>query len=331
MKSILSKIAVHLFLLLVTLVVIERYARYIDTFSLNNYEQAYGKLFKGPKVKNIIIGSSHAAQGINPKYLSPEFYNFALDGAGSTFFLKWYENFFLKYQGPPSIVVYEVDWFMFLPKHLTRRIEDDSRYYPNAVLAALLSRGEADRVSLLRNKYLILNSGILFRKVIRLRNMEADQNTRCNGFVAFAHDGSLKPIDPQAFTGFDDSKVRAFKSLIRKMQSGNTRVILVQAPEYVPSWGPVAAPRHNKLLEEIAAQCRVPFLNYNGGLISGINFDRSMFADPGHLNRDGSTRYSKQLNKDMAAVLERYPTASGQDGSANNADRGISTDQKRKR
>ncbi len=306
MRKLSNKIIVHSILLLLTLTAIEYYAKHIDTFNLNNYVQAYNELFNGRRKDNIIIGASHAAQGINPKYIPPgNFYNFALDGAGPSFILSWYKNLFLKHNQAPKVILYEVDWFMFIPKHLTRRIEHDSRYFPNAVTASLLSDSNIDKTSLLQNKWLVSSSGMILRKVLKLPNTQADESSRYNGFVAFSFNSSMDKIDPSAYVGFDDSKMQVFIELIKLIKEHKSQLILVQAPEYIPGWGSINVINQNLIIENIANKYQIPFLNYNGDRVSEINYNKDLFADPGHLNKEGSTRFSKLLGNNIETLLTK--------------------------
>jgi hypothetical protein len=63
-----------------------------------HYPLQYDEVFH-PKVKAdlVILGASQATHGINPRYLESEHlkvFNFALDGAPPSFYLKWYNQIF---------------------------------------------------------------------------------------------------------------------------------------------------------------------------------------------------------------------------------------------
>ena len=92
-----------------------------------------------PEVKAnlIILGASHTAHGINPKYLEAnhfKVFNFSMDGAGPSFNLKWYEKIFQRYYPKPLYVIYGVHWGMFDENLFQRRFEQDSRYFPREFL-----------------------------------------------------------------------------------------------------------------------------------------------------------------------------------------------------
>ena len=77
------------------------------------YEQVYA-------ADTIFIGTSHAAHGINPKYLEEyysgeggrSFFNFSLNGSNPKYYVEWYKLFKESGYPKPRTIVYCVDWFM---------------------------------------------------------------------------------------------------------------------------------------------------------------------------------------------------------------------------
>jgi hypothetical protein len=92
----------------------------------------YATLFdRGIKVRNLILGPSTLAYGLNPDYLTGHegpFHNFAMSGVSPTFSLAWYK-LFRRYHDAPSAVVLSADGFTF-GTTMHRRIEQDACYMP---------------------------------------------------------------------------------------------------------------------------------------------------------------------------------------------------------
>jgi lysophospholipase L1-like esterase len=59
-----------------------------------------------------------------------------------------------------------------------------------------------------------------------------------------------------------------------------------------------------KLLNRIAEERKIPFLDYDTKRITNINTDPSMFSDWLHLNEKGSDAFSKLLRGDLESVLK---------------------------
>lgn len=92
----------------------------------------YGKFFElfndVHSADTLIIGSSRAVYGVNPKILEENsdldghsFYNFAFNGARPSYFENWYRILKEEAKYPiPKTVIYCVDWFMFDPAWMWR-------------------------------------------------------------------------------------------------------------------------------------------------------------------------------------------------------------------
>jgi len=95
------------------------YGQYYELF-----EQVYA-------ADTLIIGTSHAAHGVHPLYLDEafadrNFFNFALNGATPSYYLKWYDILKKEAEYPlPKTVIWCVDWFMCDSGWLWRRISYD--------------------------------------------------------------------------------------------------------------------------------------------------------------------------------------------------------------
>lgn len=107
------------------------YQKYKDRGSYQDYGQFYELYEQVVSADIIIIGTSHATHGINPKYLEEEnpeykFFNFALNGSNPTYYYEWYTKLFKESGYPvPKTIIYSVDWFMFDDSWLWRRLSND--------------------------------------------------------------------------------------------------------------------------------------------------------------------------------------------------------------
>lgn len=99
------------------------------------YGQFYEMFNQMYKADTIFLGSSRTVYGINPLYLDNadslqyySFYNFALNAAGPSYYLQWYDVFKNEANYPlPDTVIYSVDWFMFDDSWMWRRFNYDTR------------------------------------------------------------------------------------------------------------------------------------------------------------------------------------------------------------
>lgn len=96
-----------------------------------------------------------------------------------------------------------------------------------------------------------------------------------------------------------------FLSLLDRFIKDGINIIFVEIPEYS---GRVSTDmlRNNDALAEVADRYGITFLNYNDELASEINDDPSNYSDWGHMNKKGSTAFSKVLAKDLKPLLEKF-------------------------
>jgi hypothetical protein len=268
-----------------------------------------------PEVKAnlIILGASHTAHGINPKYFEVDHFkvfNFSMDGAGPSFVLKWYEKIFQRYYPKPICVIYGVHWGMFDENLFQRRFEQDSRYFPREFLFQefLNSEGLSNLGGI---KTLVLNRFAIFRgrKQLAERLFRGTSDVFVlsryyNGFVPYERKGrpdkkrDIKPRISQAQT-------KAFETLLDEFEKSKIGVIFVQVPGYLPARNASNIEESMQLLNKIAEERKIPFLDYDTKRITNINTDPSMFSDWVHLNEKGSDAFSKLLGTDIDSLLKK--------------------------
>jgi hypothetical protein len=261
----------------------------------------------------IILGASHTGHGINPKYFEADHFkvfNFSMDGAGPSFNLKWYEKILQRYYPKPLYVIYGVHWAMFDENILQRRFEQDSRYFPREFLfQEFLSSGGLSNLG--RIKTLLLNRFAIFRG----RNQLAERLFRgtsdvfvlsryYNGFIPYERKGGVdkkRDIKPR----ISEAQIKDFEKLLDEFEKSKIGVIFVQVPGYLPARNASNIEESMQLLNKIAEERKIPFLDYDTERITNINTDPSMFSDWVHLNEKGSDEFSKLLKTDIDSLLKK--------------------------
>jgi hypothetical protein len=271
-----------------------------------------------PKVNAdmVIFGASHAAHGINPKYLERDglkVFNFAQDGAGPLYFLKWYRKIFQRYYRKPDTVIYGVHWAMF-GENLGRKLENDSMYFPRDFLFKEF-RDLKTMTSLIMNRIpLIRYRKILIYRLLRLLDKLQKSKRRTqtyyvqtsyyNGFVPYERKGRLDRVKSSK-PKITKANISAFEDLLDEFKKDKVEVIFVHIPGNLASHDPSHIQEGLQLLNEIAEKRKILFLDYEAERITNINTDPTMFSDWIHLNEKGSVAFSKLLRSDLDSLLKQ--------------------------
>jgi hypothetical protein len=279
-----------------------------------HYPLQYSEAFR-PKVNAdvVIIGPSQTTHGVNPRYLEKEHvkvFNFSLNGAGPSFYLKWYRKVFQPNYPKPLYVLYGVNWGMFDENFLDRRFEQDSKYFPKKFLIhELLNTKSLD--DLIRVKTLLLNRLGIVRGRIQLaqRLFRGTSDVYVlsryyNGFIPYERKGKVdrkRDIKLQN----SEAQIAAFEELLDEFEKNGIEVIFVQVPEYLPARNISDIEESMQLLNGIAEKRRILFLDYDTKKITSINTDTGMFSDAIHLNEKGSDAFSKLLRDDLEFLSKR--------------------------
>ncbi len=249
----------------------------------------------------IILGASHSAHGINPKYLETEqlkVYNFSLDGAGPSFNLNWYKKVFQQRYPKPFCVIYGVHWGMFDEKLLRRRFDHDSKYFPRELLFKEFSYLEALKTLIMNRFAFIRERKQLLARIFGKQRDVYVPSRYYHGFIPYERRGRVekrRDIKPKN----SEAEIKAFEELLNEFEKNKIRVIFVEVPGYLPSRDPSNIEKTMQLLDKIAEERKIPFLDYDTKTITDINTDPSMFSDWVHLNEKGSDAFSKLLRSDL--------------------------------
>jgi hypothetical protein len=279
-----------------------------------HYPLQYNEVFH-PRVRAnvVIMGASHSAHGIHPKYLETDqikVFNFSMDGAPPSFNVDWYRKIFRPHYPRPICVIYGVHWVMFDNHILQRRLEQDSHYFTRAFLfGELLSFNDFHDLGV--PKTLLLNQIPLLRGrktlaewILRGRGDHFVLSRYYHGFVPYERRGRVEKnrnISPQD----NQTEIQAFESLLDEFEKDKIRVVFVQVPGYLPARNACNIEESMQLLNKIAEERKIPFLDYDTKRITNINTDPSMFSDWVHLNEKGSDAFSMRLQSDLVPLLTR--------------------------
>ncbi len=304
MGKLLKKIAVF-FLLLFFILIMMNY--WMDYEPNPHYPLQYDEVFH-PKVNAdlVILGASQATHGINPKYLESDHlkvFNFALDGAPPSFYLKWYRRIFSRYYRKPTYAIYAVNWVMFNDVFTPRQIEHDSKYFPFKLFVEQL-RDSKSVQTLLFNRFAFSKER---KKVLYLLfNKKRGRYSRekyYNGFIPFKEKTKFRKaedMNPEV----NPVQLEAFVQLLNDLERDGTKVIFVHIPGYLYGRQTEPVLKNVQLLKGIAEKRGIPFLDYETERISSINTDPDLFADWTHMSEKGSEVFSKLLRQDLEGLLK---------------------------
>jgi len=277
---------------------------WMDKETYPHFPLQYDEAFH-PKVKAdvIIMGASHATHGIHPRYLEIDHlkvFNFAFNGAGPLFNLNWFQKVFKPNYPRPSCVIYGVHWVMFDGQFLQRKFEQDSKYFPFQFFIEEF-RDLRGLGTLLLNRFAFIRERrqILPRLFKKKRQGEVYPVSRYyQGYIPFETQRDLDKKD-NANPKIDPDQLKAFEALLNEFERDRIRVIFVEIPDYIPGRDSSTMERNMELIQKIAKERNIPFLNYETERVTEINYNPDYYVDWAHLNGKGSEAFSKLLRSDF--------------------------------
>lgn len=266
----------------------------------------------------VILGSSRAHAGINPRYLETfdeSVYNLAMNSNSPLFYLEWYRKLCRGHlKRKLETVLFCVDWNMFFPNR--RTFEQDSEYWPRSFfLKTLLFDAEASKRALLMNRFASVKhrADVLYR-MIKFRTQDTTvPEESYRGFTPLVENETITAIQTSEAdrdrTGSrvdDDPKQRrAFIDLMDEFQKDGVKVILVGLPDYFPEMA-----EYMKDMKDAYASIRkfsdergMLFLDYNGGRTTPISYWRQLYYNRTHLNKQGSILFTRVLWDELKNYL----------------------------
>ena len=277
---------------------------WMDKETYPHFPLQYDEAFH-PKIKAdvIIMGASHATHGVHPGYLEIDHlkvFNFAFNGASPLFNLNWFQKVFKPNYPRPSCVIYGVHWVMFDGQFLQRRFEQDSKYFPFHFLLQEF-RDLRGLGALLLNRFAFIRERrqILPRLFKKKRQEEVYPVSRYyQGYIPFETRRDLEKKD-LANPRIDPDQLKAFEALLSEFERDRIKVIFVEIPDYIPGRNSSTMEKNMDLIQKIAKERNIPFLNYETERVTEINYNRDYYVDWAHLNGKGSEAFSKLLRNDF--------------------------------
>ena len=282
----------------------------------------YDELFD-PSVlaKVMILGSSRATYGINPKEFPNEgrhTFNFALNAAGPRFYLDWYAYAATPYYPTPRVVVYNVDWFMFDSQHLHRQFHQDSEWFPIPLLVKMLHKegkresyaggGEIGSGEFIRSSFNVISQRHMLMYILFAYDRVGDlviKDSIYHGFIATGNPNfPLERTMDDGLGGVDEVSVMALDTLVGTLRDKGVQVIFISSPEY---WQPHNTNlrlylEHLNALEAIRVKHDIPYLDYRTDPRFDMNTNLAYFSDWVHLNEVGASVFSRRLGRDLVKL-----------------------------
>ncbi|MDA3886893.1 MAG: hypothetical protein PF638_14995 [Candidatus Delongbacteria bacterium] len=271
------------------------------------YDEVVNKIVEA---NAIILGTSHATHSIRPSLLDNshyKFYNFALNGSNSTYYLNWYRKYFSIEYPKPKLCIISVDWFLFDEKWLWRDFEKDSEYFPSKLFLSLLM-GD----SKLNKKELLLNRFPFFK----YRESSNKQNSKFfledfdKGFIPFYRPFNLANFTlsqkPNSIVNLSLVEIANFKKLIQILLSDKINLIFVMTPEYGLTKEDYKNSESLDFIYTVSKKYNIPFINFNTThKNSAISDNVENFTDWGHMSKIGSIKFSKLLKKELDKIYKQ--------------------------
>ncbi len=249
---------------------------------------------------SIIIGTSHATHGIRPAVISDnqaQYYNFALNGGNSQFYLDWWDRVLLPNHPKIDRCIVSVDNFFVGTKNL-RKLEQDAEHFS----ADLINQLFLDDTATAKGEILVnLLPALKYRTRI-LESLQLSQGDNDylmkeydNGFVPFETPRDEKLFRPlqKKDRGISEIQKGHFVKLLQRISQSVNDIVLVIPPEYGTDQNEYKSLR--EFLQFIQSQSGIVFLDFNGPLSQPEFQDASNYSDPMHLNGKGSLLFSEYL------------------------------------
>lgn len=292
-----------------------------DVHYIGQFNEIYSQNIKADV---IILGTSHANRAVNPYWLEQgstlKYFNFAMDGACPSYYLDWWEQVFVPSGYPtPSLIIYSVDWFMFDSGWLWRRIEQDYKYMRNT--DSVNGSGSASKLELDWSNIDSVLTAVFNRvpviyardrifemfgtpaPVISEKDLKIEDCPYYNGQIAIT--GNYDGAKTVANCTPSDNEIEDFKKLLDIWKDKGIPVLFLMVPEYLDGRRARLYEDQVELLRETASGYNIDFINYNDEHLTKFSRSAEYYYDWGHMNRDGSTEYSKLLHDDLQPYLEK--------------------------
>lgn len=282
--------------------------------STYNYEPPHYKMqyeaVKQDSYNGIILGTSHATHGIRPSILDEtgiNFYNFSLNGANSDFYIDWLSDFFFRYDKKLDYCIIAVDNY-FLAGNAWRKLENDSEYIPFNAYMSLAVNPKYSLKDLITNRYPLIKHRKRIVKSLQLNKGDSNYIIKefDRGFIPYEIpvNESYYQRDNRNDVKITSEQKMAFLKLINLISTECRNIIFVMPPEYDIEKSEFQS--LNLFMNEISANRKIPFFNFNDDLSNPDFSVMENFSDRVHMNSRGSELFSRELQ----TVIKNYITES---------------------
>ena len=264
-----------------------------------------------PRVKanSIVIGTSHAVHAIRPALLNGEeyrFYNFSLNGARPSYYLKWYRELFEPQYPQPEYLILAVDWFMFDEGILWREFEQDSEHFTKEVFMQLLSQSERrERKILLHNRFPVMKYRQRMLDVFKPKRFYQEEYD--DGFIPLHleyKERRFRPKHDPRTVEISESEQQCFQELIHHLKDQKIEIIFVMTPEYKIPAESYQESKAVQFIQAVADQYHIPFINYNTEAhLTPARNQIENFSDRDHMSPQGSIWFSQILANDLKNIM----------------------------
>jgi hypothetical protein len=282
------------------------------TFASGEYS-TWNDLYQGKINHDIVIyGSSRAVVQIDPRIIEDSLqrscYNLGIDGHNF-----WLQHFrhkeFLRHNHQPKVVVHSLD-----VTTLTERgdLFNSDQFLPYMLFDESIQSNTNDynffsawdfKVPMVR----FLGKGRAMLHAAKLLfGQQHDSVGRMNGYQAqrqaWNADLEIARKKSSSFTiEVDSNALSLFRNYLKECHDQGIRIIFVYTPQYVEGQHFI----QNKesilnIYRSLARDYDVPFLDYSDDPICQ---SKAYFYNSGHLNKDGSARFTMKLSHDLRKYL----------------------------
>lgn len=257
----------------------------------------------------LLLGSSRMKNNVNPQIVdsitSLNTYNAGCSGANAVEVNTILQSYLLQHK-PPRYIVVALDLFSLeSDKHL--------QYYPTYITCndsppiekALRDEGVPTMLYKLMPFFKVVELNDYYKGVVVKAFMGKTDIEKGD----FFYKGFVSNTDqilggdnmgPQVAFGITDKGIEAVGDIVNTCKEHNINLIFTYAPEYkrLNIKSSLNADRIFEVYDSIAVANNIPF--YHDELLD-INTERQLFANNGHLNRNGAVVYSVIFSKELMA------------------------------
>lgn len=274
----------------------------------SHYRLQYQEAQIGAKqYEGIIMGTSHCTHAIVPSILDKsgiQFYNFALNGSNPEFYYNWYNRVFLQNNNKQNYCILGIDWFIFDKERLWRELAQDSEYFKEDLFHTLALSKEYATVVSNRFPAFKYRKGVFSSLVLKKGNKSFPLEKYDRGYIPYTTSFDSSSFKVKTEVKIDTSRLIYFTKLVAQLHEKKVNIIFVMTPEYgIPS-EEYKKMKSLQLVNKIAKEFNISFLNFNTSLRSDFNENMLYFSDWGHLSEEGSRVFSQKLSNEIASLVE---------------------------